>query len=74
MVTEVNINNMKRISKERIRALIKASCASKHIKKLSLANTAISDQEARVSVLLFQLLLPFTLQYLSTYEQFNVDQ
>ncbi|VDK88931.1 unnamed protein product, partial [Onchocerca ochengi] len=47
MVTEININNMKRISKERIRALIKASCASKHIKKLSLANTAISDQEAR---------------------------
>ncbi|EJD76214.1 LMOD1 protein [Loa loa] len=47
MVTEVNINNMKRISKERIRALIKASCASKHIKKLSMANTAISDQEAR---------------------------
>ncbi|VDM97584.1 unnamed protein product, partial [Onchocerca ochengi] len=26
MVTEININNMKRISKERIRALIKASC------------------------------------------------
>ncbi|MCP9260352.1 Tropomodulin [Dirofilaria immitis] len=47
MVTEININNMKRISKERIKALIKASCASKHIKKLSLANTAISDQEAR---------------------------
>ncbi|VDK71401.1 unnamed protein product [Litomosoides sigmodontis] len=47
MVTEVNINNMKRVSKERIKALIKASCASKHIKKLSLANTAISDQEAR---------------------------
>lgn len=48
-MTEVNINNMKRISKERIKTLIKASCASKHIQKLSMANTAISDQEARVS-------------------------
>lgn len=46
-MTEVNINNMKRISKERIKTLIKASCASKHIQKLSMANTAISDQEAR---------------------------
>lgn len=50
MLTEININNMKRISKERIKALIKASCASKHVRKLSLANTAISDQEARVSI------------------------
>ncbi|VDD91287.1 unnamed protein product [Enterobius vermicularis] len=44
---EVNINNMKRLSKERIKKLIKAACASKHIEKLSMANTAISDQEAR---------------------------
>ncbi|VDN04102.1 unnamed protein product [Thelazia callipaeda] len=44
---EVNINNMKRTSKERIKALIKASCGSKYIQKLSMANTAISDQEAR---------------------------
>ncbi|KAL6730470.1 hypothetical protein Aduo_001445 [Ancylostoma duodenale] len=44
---EVNINNMKRVSKERIRSLITAACASKHITKLSMANTAISDSEAR---------------------------
>ncbi|CAB3410675.1 unnamed protein product [Caenorhabditis bovis] len=44
---EVNINNMKRVSKERIRTLIEAACNSKHIEKLSLANTAISDSEAR---------------------------
>uniref|UniRef100_A0A158R5Z0 Tropomodulin n=1 Tax=Syphacia muris TaxID=451379 RepID=A0A158R5Z0_9BILA len=44
---EVNVNNMKRLSKESIKALIKAACASKHIEKLSLANTAVSDQEAR---------------------------
>uniref|UniRef100_A0A915BRS0 Tropomodulin n=1 Tax=Parascaris univalens TaxID=6257 RepID=A0A915BRS0_PARUN len=46
-LTEVNINNLKRTSKERIKSLIKAACASKHIKKLTMANTAISDQEAR---------------------------
>ncbi|VDM61381.1 unnamed protein product, partial [Angiostrongylus costaricensis] len=46
-MTEVNINNMKRVSKEKIRRLISAACASKHIKKLSMANTAISDSEAR---------------------------
>lgn len=44
---EVNINNMKRLSKERIRTLIKAACASKHIEKLSMANISISDSEAR---------------------------
>ncbi|KAI1713532.1 tropomodulin domain-containing protein [Ditylenchus destructor] len=44
---EVNINNMKRVSKERIRSLIKAACKSKYLKKLCLANTAISDSEAR---------------------------
>ena len=47
-LTEVNINNMKRVSKERIRNLIKSAKHSKHITKLSLANTAISDSEARV--------------------------
>ncbi|VDM72872.1 unnamed protein product, partial [Strongylus vulgaris] len=53
-MTEVNINNMKRVSKERIRKLITAACASKHIHKLSMANTAISDSEARVrGVLIF---------------------
>ncbi|KJH53267.1 Tropomodulin [Dictyocaulus viviparus] len=46
-MTEVNINNMKRVSKEKIRKLISAACASKHITKLSMANTAISDSEAR---------------------------
>uniref|UniRef100_A0A914EMD2 Tropomodulin n=1 Tax=Acrobeloides nanus TaxID=290746 RepID=A0A914EMD2_9BILA len=46
-LTEVNINNMKRVSKERIRNLIKSAKHSKHITKLSLANTAISDSEAR---------------------------
>ncbi|VDN53698.1 unnamed protein product, partial [Dracunculus medinensis] len=46
-LTEININNMKRISKERIKALIRAACGNKQIRKLSMANTAISDQEAR---------------------------
>lgn len=46
-MTEVNINNMKRVSKERIRTLITAACNSKHIRKLTMANTAISDSEAR---------------------------
>ncbi|VDK17324.1 unnamed protein product [Anisakis simplex] len=46
-LTEVNINNLKRTSKERIKSLIRAACASKHIKKLTMANTGISDQEAR---------------------------
>lgn len=42
---------MKRVSKERIRGLIYAASNSKYIKKLSMANTAISDAEARVSYL-----------------------
>lgn len=45
---EININNMKRVSKERIRSMIRAAAKSKNLKKLLLANTAISDQEARV--------------------------
>ncbi|GMT28438.1 hypothetical protein PFISCL1PPCAC_19735, partial [Pristionchus fissidentatus] len=44
---EVNINNMKRLSKERIRSIVKAACSSKHIEKLSMANISISDSEAR---------------------------
>lgn len=44
---EVNINNMKRVSKERIRSLIRAASNSKYLKKLCMANTAISDSEAR---------------------------
>ncbi|XGW19258.1 hypothetical protein V3C99_003244 [Haemonchus contortus] len=44
---EININNMKRISKEQISRLISAACESNHITKLSMANTAISDNEAR---------------------------
>ncbi|KAK5977956.1 Tropomodulin [Trichostrongylus colubriformis] len=44
---EININNMKRISKEQIVKLISAACDSNHITKLSMANTAISDNEAR---------------------------
>jgi tropomodulin len=51
---EVNINNMKRISKERIRSLINAACNSKHLKKLCLANTAIGDSEARPLVELIE--------------------
>ncbi|CAK5062352.1 unnamed protein product [Meloidogyne enterolobii] len=46
-LNEININNMKRISKERIRQMIRAATKSKNLQKLSLANTAISDQEAR---------------------------
>lgn len=53
-LTEVNINNMKRVSKERIRNLIAAACNSKHIQKISMANTAISDSEARVSLSSFK--------------------
>uniref|UniRef100_A0A914YL33 Tropomodulin n=1 Tax=Panagrolaimus superbus TaxID=310955 RepID=A0A914YL33_9BILA len=47
-LTEVNINNMKRVSKERIRNLISAATHSTHITKLSMSNTAIGDSEARV--------------------------
>ncbi|CAJ0571325.1 unnamed protein product, partial [Mesorhabditis spiculigera] len=43
----VNINNMKRVSKEKIRQLIDAASNSKHIESLSLSNTAIADTEAR---------------------------
>ncbi|KAI6242418.1 Tropomodulin [Aphelenchoides fujianensis] len=53
-LTEVNINNMKRISKERIRKLIRSACNSKHLTKLSLSNTAIDDQEARPLVELLE--------------------
>lgn len=45
---EVNLNNMKRVSKERIRSVIQAAHNSKHIQKLCLSNTAIGDSEARV--------------------------
>ncbi|KAI3416118.1 hypothetical protein GPALN_005667 [Globodera pallida] len=51
---EININNMKRVSKERIRTMIRAACKSKHLKKLHMANTAISDQEARPLVELIE--------------------
>uniref|UniRef100_A0AC34QUG7 Tropomodulin n=1 Tax=Panagrolaimus sp. JU765 TaxID=591449 RepID=A0AC34QUG7_9BILA len=44
---DVNINNMKRVSKERIRSLIDAARNSKHIEQFSLSNTAIGDVEAR---------------------------
>ncbi|CAJ0946693.1 unnamed protein product, partial [Mesorhabditis belari] len=43
----VNINNMKRVSKEKIRQLIDAASNSKHIESFSLSNTAIADTEAR---------------------------
>jgi tropomodulin len=55
-LTEVNINNMKRISKERIRNLISAATHSSHITKLSMSNTAISDSEARVCFCLLIIL------------------
>jgi len=44
---EVNINNMKTVPKERIKQLIEAAAQSTNLEKLSLANTAISDPEAR---------------------------
>uniref|UniRef100_A0AC35TGT6 Tropomodulin n=1 Tax=Rhabditophanes sp. KR3021 TaxID=114890 RepID=A0AC35TGT6_9BILA len=44
---EVNINNMKSVSKERLRSLIEAAAKSTHLTKLSMANTAMSDAEAR---------------------------
>ncbi len=47
-LTDVNLNNMKRIPKERIKACIQAVKESTHIQKFSLANTAITDAEARV--------------------------
>jgi hypothetical protein len=50
---EVNLNNLKRLSKERIRALIRAACKSKTLKRFSLANTAIADSEARVIIIYF---------------------
>ncbi|PAV85848.1 hypothetical protein WR25_09118 [Diploscapter pachys] len=53
-LTEVNLNNMKRVSKERIHALMKAAQKSTHIEKISLANTAIGDQEAQLLVHLLE--------------------
>ncbi|CEF65582.1 FI20012p1 [Strongyloides ratti] len=44
---EVNINNMKSISKERLRCLIDKAIKSDYLTKLSMANTAMSDSEAR---------------------------
>jgi tropomodulin len=49
-LTEINLNNMKHVSKERIRTLIKSAAKSGHLTKLTLANTAITDAEARVSM------------------------
>lgn len=46
-MTEVNVNNMKRISKEEMNKLITAACSSDHITKLCMANTAMSDSEAK---------------------------
>ncbi|KAL3106043.1 hypothetical protein niasHT_022224 [Heterodera trifolii] len=51
---EVNLNNLKRVSKERIRSMLRAASKSKHLKKLCMANTAISDQEARPLVELIE--------------------
>ncbi|KAH7724937.1 LMOD1 protein [Aphelenchoides avenae] len=51
---EVNLNNMKRVSKERIRSVIQAAHNSKHIQKLCLSNTAIGDSEARPLVELLE--------------------
>lgn len=45
---------MKRVSKERIRKLIRSACASKHLTKLTMSNTAIDDQEARPLVELIE--------------------
>ncbi|KAI6210395.1 Tropomodulin [Aphelenchoides besseyi] len=53
-LTEVNINNMKRVSKERIRKLIRAAANSQHLQKLTMSNTAIDDQEARPLVELLE--------------------
>uniref|UniRef100_A0A0N5BWH4 Tropomodulin n=1 Tax=Strongyloides papillosus TaxID=174720 RepID=A0A0N5BWH4_STREA len=44
---EVNINNMKSISKERLRCLIEKATKSSYLTKLLMANTAMSDSEAR---------------------------
>lgn len=52
-MTEINLNNMKRVPKERIKALIKSATQSSHLEKLSMANTAITDAEARVSLFYF---------------------
>ncbi len=49
LLVEVNLNNMKRVSRERMRTLVRSAAASSHLRKLSLANTAITDSEARVS-------------------------
>jgi hypothetical protein len=48
-LTEVNVNNMKHISRERIKALIDCAKKSHSLQKLSLCNTAITDKEAEVS-------------------------
>uniref|UniRef100_A0A914WWF9 Phytanoyl-CoA hydroxylase-interacting protein-like C-terminal domain-containing protein n=1 Tax=Plectus sambesii TaxID=2011161 RepID=A0A914WWF9_9BILA len=47
-MTDINLNNMKRVPKERIKTLIKTAAQSTHLRKFSLANTAITDAEARM--------------------------
>ncbi|CDW54403.1 tropomodulin family protein [Trichuris trichiura] len=45
-LTEVNVNNMKSLSREELRALIEAAACSDHLQVLKLANTALLDSDA----------------------------
>lgn len=46
-LTEINVNNMKHIPREKLIRLIEATKKSTHLEKLSLANTATADAEMR---------------------------
>ncbi|KFD58804.1 hypothetical protein M513_00497 [Trichuris suis] len=45
-LTEVNVNNMKSLSREELRGLIEAAACSDHLQVLKLANTALLDADA----------------------------
>uniref|UniRef100_A0A5S6QBI1 Tropomodulin n=1 Tax=Trichuris muris TaxID=70415 RepID=A0A5S6QBI1_TRIMR len=45
-LTEVNLNNMKSLSREELRGLIEAAACSDHLQVLKLANTALVDSDA----------------------------
>ena len=47
-LTEVNINNMKHVSRERLISIIDAAKQSTSIQSLAMCNTAMTDKEAAV--------------------------
>ncbi|KRZ60873.1 Tropomodulin [Trichinella nativa] len=54
-LTEVNINNMKTISRENVKKLIEAAKCSTHLENFFLANTALSDADAHGLIELLEM-------------------